>query len=278
MTYGDFWRMLAPHYGDREAKAMARLVFESRYALSLADLCLGKDTELSAKESATLREIGVRLLRNEPVQYVLGQETFCGRTFVVRPGVLIPRPETALMPAMMADIARNKGPHPAILDIGTGSGCIAITAALDIDGADVTAWDNADTALNVARENAERLAATVAFEHRDIFLAPHDDGKWDIIASNPPYIRASEALAMSDNVLAYEPHEALFVPDDDPLCYVRAIAHYSIAALKRGGTLLIEINTALADDTADALRCAGLRHVKIKNDGYGLPRFAIAEA
>lgn len=278
MTYGELWRMLAPRYGDGEAKATARLVLESRFALSFADICLGKDTQLSAKDTAELQEIARRLSQGEPVQYVLGHETFCGRSFIVRPGVLIPRPETALLPAMMAEIAVNKGRKLAILDIGTGSGCIAVTAALDIDGATLTAWDISATALDTARENARRHGATVLFEQQDIFHAPHDDRRWGIIVSNPPYVRASEAAAMSDNVLRYEPHEALFVPDDDAMRYVSAIASYAFRTLRQGGTLLMEINSALANEVVDTMKAAGLQPVTIANDQYERPRFAIAEA
>ena len=142
----------------------------------------------------------------------------------------------------------EEAPHPSILDIGTGSGCIAITVALALPQARVTAWDISTDALAIAAGNAHRLGASVRFEHQDALSAPDDEERWDVIVSNPPYICDRERADMSDNVLSYEPELALFVPDNDPLLFYRAIARYASKALKPGGRLLFETNTAYAHE------------------------------
>ena len=163
-------------------------------------------------------------------------------------------------------------PHPSILDIGTGSGCIAITVALALPQARVTAWDISTDALAIAAGNAHRLGASVRFEHQDALSAPDDEERWDVIVSNPPYICDKERADMSDNVLSYEPELALFVPDSDPLLFYRAIARYASKALKPGGRLLFETNTAYAHEVAQAMANEGFTAIEIRNDCFGKPR------
>ena len=163
-------------------------------------------------------------------------------------------------------------PHPSILDIGTGSGCIAITVALALPQARVTAWDISTDALAIAAGNAHRLGASVRFEHQDALNAPDDEERWDVIVSNPPYICDRERADMSDNVLNYEPELALFVPDSDPLLFYRAIARYASKALKPGGRLLFETNTAYAHEVAQAMADEGFTAIKVRNDCFGKPR------
>ena len=163
-------------------------------------------------------------------------------------------------------------PHPSILDIGTGSGCIAITVALALPQARVTAWDISTDALAIAAGNAHRLGASVRFEHQDALSAPDDEERWDVIVSNPPYICDRERADMSDNVLSYEPELALFVPDSDPLLFYRAIARYASKALKPGGRLLFETNTAYAHEVAQAMADEGFNAIEVRNDCFGKPR------
>ena len=163
-------------------------------------------------------------------------------------------------------------PHPLILDIGTGSGCIAITVALALPQARVTAWDISPDALAIAAGNAHRLGASVRFEHQDALSAPDDEERWDVIVSNPPYICDRERADMSDNVLSYEPELALFVPDSDPLLFYRAIARYASKALKPGGRLLFETNTAYAHEVAQAMADEGFTAIEVRNDCFGKPR------
>ena len=163
-------------------------------------------------------------------------------------------------------------PHPSILDIGTGSGCIAITVALALPQARVTAWDISTDALAIAAGNAHRLGASIRFEHQDALNAPDDEARWDVIVSNPPYICDKERADMSDNVLSYEPELALFVPDNDPLLFYRAIARYASKALKPGGRLLFETNTAYAQEVAQAMADEGFTAIEVRNDCFGKPR------
>ena len=166
----------------------------------------------------------------------------------------------------------EEAPHPSILDIGTGSGCIAITVALALPQARVTAWDISTDALAIAAGNAHRLGASVRFEHQNALSAPDDEERWDVIVSNPPYICDRERADMSDNVLSYEPELALFVPDSDPLLFYRAIARYASKALKPGGRLLFETNTAYAHEVAQAMADEGFTAIEVRNDCFGKPR------
>lgn len=294
MTYNQLWKRLTVIYNEREAQAIVRTVLDALFGMSLTDICLGKVTQLSADDTTRLEKIMQRLEKSEPVQYVLGAEWFAGRLFDVAPGVLIPRPETEDLVKWACDEAKEKEkednskeergkeekevskkeevPHPSILDIGTGSGCIAITVALALPQARVTAWDISTDALAIAAGNAHRLGASVRFEHHDALNAPDDAERWDVIVSNPPYICDRERADMSDNVLSYEPELALFVPDSDPLLFYRAIARYASKALKPGGRLLFETNTAYAHEVAQTMADEGFTAIEVRNDCFGKPR------
>lgn len=298
MTYNQLWKRLTVIYNEREAQAIVRTVLDALFGMSLTDICLGKVTQLSADDTTRLEKIIQRLEKSEPVQYVLGTEWFAGRLFSVAPGVLIPRPETEDLVKWACNEAKEKekekekednskeergkeekedskkeeAPHPSILDIGTGSGCIAITVALALPQAHVTAWDISPDALAIAADNAHRLGASVIFEHQDALSAPDDEERWDVIVSNPPYICDRERADMSDNVLSYEPELALFVPDSDPLLFYRAIARYASKALKPGGRLLFETNTAYAHEVAQAMADEGFTAIEVRNDCFGKPR------
>ncbi len=275
MNYQELWRRLAQVYDEGEAKAIARMVYEVRFNLTLSDLFIGKDTQLSANDQAELAEITQRLEQQEPVQYVLGQTDFCGRTFLVNQHVLIPRPETEELCRWIISEFRDESLEfrdCSILDIGTGSGCIAITLAADLPKAEVTAWDISGEALQVARENAKRLHFYVIFELADALNTPLDHERWDVIVSNPPYICNKERARIEANVLDHEPHTALFVPDDSPLLFYSAIAQYGLTALKTGGRLYFEINPLYAQELAEMLSMMSYHDIEIKNDTYGKQR------
>lgn len=195
----------------------------------------------------------------------------------LRKGEDAPQKEEQLLSSLLKnnnEVSKKgeEAPHPSILDIGTGSGCIAITVALALPQARVTAWDISTDALTIAAGNAHRLGASVRFEHQDALSAPDDEERWDVIVSNPPYICDRERADMSDNVLSYEPELALFVPDSDPLLFYRAIAHYASKALKPGGRLLFETNTAYAHEVAQAMANEGFTAIEVRNDCFGKPR------
>ena len=285
MNYNELWHRLAQRYDEGEAKAIARMTYEVRYGLTLSDLCLGKDTQLSADNQAELQEIAKRLLQGEPIQYVLGQADFCGRTFMVNEHVLIPRPETEELCRWIISEVRGEKQEVrgerieardySALDVGTGSGCIAITLAAEMPGAEVTAWDISEEALAVARENAKRTDVHVSFEQVDVLNIPHFSSlisHFSLIISNPPYICNKERVTKEANVLEHEPHTALFVPDDDPLLFYRAIALYGQTALKDGGWLYYEINPLYAQEMYDMLCAMRFCRIEIKEDQYGKQR------
>ena len=222
-------------------EAQERILLEDVFGLTLTDVCGGALEKMSPSDKQKFATLKARLQKGEPVQYVTGKAPFCGRFFHVEPGVLIPRPETEELVDMVIS-AMSVGSRPLnILDIGTGSGCIAISLALLKDTI-VTAWDISKKALTIAGKNAELLKATVFFECQDIFKASYPESpSWDIIISNPPYICHKEAALMESNVLDHEPHEALFVPDEEPLLFYEAIGKYALQGLKQNGLLAFEI-------------------------------------
>ena len=278
MNYNELWHQLAPLYGDGEAKAIAQMVYEVRFGLSLSDIYLGKDTQLSADCQAELEEISKRLADNEPVQYILGVADFCGRQYHVEPGILIPRPETEHLCRLITKHATNGSPIRTVLDIGTGSGCIAITLALELPGSQVTAWDISPIALRVAKDNAQRLGADITFKEVDMLSVPYSPpfggvgGGFDLIVSNPPYICDCEADQMEANVLDYEPEIALFVPDDDPLKFYVPIMNYAQSALHPDGQLWLETNPLYEEMIEERLLELGF-DVIAHDDQFGKTRF-----
>lgn len=273
MNYNELWHQLAPLYGDGEAKAIAQMVYEVRFGLSLPDIYLGKDTQLSADCQAELKEIAKRLADNEPVQYVLGVADFCGRQYHVEPGILIPRPETEHLCRLITKHVAIGSANRKVLDIGTGSGCIAITLALDIPNSQVTAWDISPIALRVAKGNAEQLGANVNVVENDMLQQTYQVApQWDLIVSNPPYICDSEAEEMDANVLDYEPEIALFVPDDDPLQFYVPIMNYAQSALHPGGELWLETNPLYEEIIEERLLELGF-NVTAHDDQFGKTRF-----
>ena len=281
MTYSEIWHRIATSYDDGEARAIARILIEELFGLSYADIVCGATEQLSADDTLRLDIAVRRIEQGEPLQHVLGYADFCGNRFSVNGSVLIPRPETEWLvdegAKLMSDGSTptdiKKLNSKRILDIGTGSGCIAISLKLRLGDAYVEAWDISEEALRTAQDNADALKAEVVFRKRDALRADNTTAPWDLIVSNPPYICDSERSAMDDNVLLHEPHTALFVPDDDPLRFYRAIARYALLTLNIGGSLLFECNTRYAEATGAMLRDMGFEEVTVSDDCFGLPRF-----
>lgn len=274
MTYDEIWHQITTVYDENEAKAIARYVLDVCFGMSATDVYCGKVTQLSADDTCKLEKIIQRIIKCEPVQYITGTADFAGHAFDVEPGVLIPRPETAELCEWIID---NANQQPKILDIGTGSGCIAITLALGIDKAEVHAWDISAQALRISAQNASRLGVDIAIERQDAIRHPNDNECWDIIVSNPPYVCDKEKADMEKNVLEYEPELALFVPDDNPLIFYQHISKYAIEALKHNGMLYFEINPIFYTEMIDMLEEEGFYDIKIKEDMFGKKRFVKAK-
>lgn len=267
---------LKGYYPDSEASAMARLLLTEAFGMSAADLYAGKDSGFSPNERKRLDDILDRLRKWEPVQYIIGKETFCGMEFEVNRDVLIPRPETEeLVDWVVGD---NRGRRRTrVLDVGTGSGCIAVALARRLAGsAEVTAWDVSEAALRVAARNARRNGAAVRLERRDVLRTDAPGERFDVIVSNPPYVTERERAGMEPNVLDWEPGLALFVPDDRPLLFHQAVARLGRRLLAPGGTLYLEINRAYGRQVADMLGKEGYRGAEVRKDCFGNDRMARA--
>ncbi len=278
-TYQQLWQSLTPLYDAGEAQAIVRTVLDVKYGMTLTDIISGKVNELSADESIKLEEIIARLQKGEPVQYVLGQADFAGRTFHVEPGVLIPRPETAELCQWVTEDAAHLEKPLKIIDFCCGSGCIALTLSLDIPNSKVAGFDISKKAINIAIENAHRLNPAILFLPVDIFdmLKNFKENGApplgvDIIVSNPPYICEKEKADMAKNVLDYEPDIALFVPDEDPLKFYRAIAEFAHNELRSWGLLYFEINPLYEKETREMLEGFGFKDIETKEDSFGKKR------
>ena len=264
MIYHELWQSLQGIYDERESRAVVLWLLEVAFGLSHTDVVCGAVERLQDESRRRLKEMMARLQQGEPVQYVAGVAHFGPRQFRVSPAVLIPRPETyELCQWIRGEWRVERGERiDSVLDIGTGSGCIACTLASELRGSEVTAWD-------ISRNNG----SIVVFEQQDALSPPDDHNRWDIIVSNPPYICDKESDGMERNVLDYEPHLALFVPDNDPLCFYRAIGQYAHKALKTGGRLFFELNAAYADETKTLMEQLGFTNTEIKDDQFGRHRF-----
>lgn len=259
-------------YSPGESEAIIRLIFEHLKGWSPVDIVLNEDKPLSEYIQGKVGAILSRLKRNEPIQYVLGEARFYGLDLKVTPDVLVPRPETEGLVDMIVRDSQGRT-DIQVLDAGTGSGCIAIALSRNLKFPQITAIDKSDAALQVARDNAAALKCRITFRHQDMLNLPAEHGLWDIMVSNPPYIAESESATMEANVLDYEPHSALFVPDNDPLIFYRALADYGRTALKATGRLYFEINPLFADDLRRLLNGMGYTGIEIFRDIHGRQRF-----
>ena len=293
--YNTIAQTLSPLYGEGEAQAIARLVLETQCQATMTDILLDRPAQ------DWNPHILKRLQEGEPVQYVLGEASFCGHRIMVAPGVLIPRPETE---ALVQEISTNGGAGSGlqgagrglhILDVCTGSGCIALAYKHLYPEAYVEAWDISPEALTIAERNFRLHGLDITLRQVDLLdpstyptAAPlvstsqpdggsspkgERGGGFTHIVSNPPYVLSSERTDMEAHVLEHEPELALFVPDEDPLLFYRPLAQLAMSALLHGGTIMVECNTAYVDAVADCFRHAGLIHVTTLPDCFGLPRF-----
>ena len=257
----------------QEVQAMIRIICEDVFNYDPVDVALRQESELPDFAPDRIADIIERLRRHEPLQYIVGHALFHGHKFKVNPSVLIPRPETEQLVDLIID--ENPASDLHVLDMGTGSGCIAISLARALKFAQVDALDVSRDALVVARENAAALKVKVRFFESDM-LAPQPAARYDIIVSNPPYVCWSERETMDSNVRDYEPGQALFVPDNDPLLFYKSIAPYAMQSLEPGGRLYLEINQRFGNEVKRLLEGCGLDEVRIIEDSYGKVRFAAA--
>lgn len=263
---------LSGTYEGHELTAIIRTICCDMLGIDTATYYLKEEVTLTTERRTLLQGIIDRLRQGEPLQYIEGKAPFCGMEFAVNSSVLIPRPETA---ELVDWIAREHATQqPRILDLGTGSGCIAIALSKQLPQATIEACDISAEALTVAKENARMNEAPVSFFRHDMLdlgtPLPHS---YDILVSNPPYIRQSEAADMSIQVTEWEPHTALFVPDDDALRFYRAIAELGqTEALRPGGHIYVEINQALGKETVALFEAYGYQDVELRKDIYGNER------
>ena len=267
--------MLVSRYGKSEARAIVYYVMETCFNIKKEDFLADGLDSLRPEQVPQLMAMLFKTAEGTPVQYVTGQADFGGRhgyTYIgVRPGVLIPRPETAeLCDWIIDDYGGRKGLD--ILDACTGSGCIAVMLKLQMPECRLWAWDNSLAALEVARRNASAKDIDIVVEYQDVLDIRTAERRWDVIVSNPPYVLDSEKKDIEEHVLKHEPAEALFVPDGDPLRFYTPIARYAAKTLRPGGALYFELNPLTADKTAEMARREGFAEVEIREDCYGKRR------
>ena len=258
--FKDYSERLQALYAPQEAESLSLWLLEHFMGLRRMDILQDKQVEVNP----AMNEAMIKLEKGVPIQYVTGSAPFYGRDFYVTPAVLIPRNETEELVHLI--LAENQGKSLRIMDVGTGSGCIPITLALEMDGAVVTALDVSGTALDVAAHNAAQHGVTVNFIQSDVLREELPVNDLDVIVSNPPYVRESEKTSMHVNVLNHEPHLALFVPEEDPLIFYKAIASKGITALKPSGRLYFEINEALGAEVVALLTRLGYQDIVLRKD------------
>lgn len=258
-------------YPDTEIKSFSHLIIEKVTGFSRLDIILNKNTQFSIEQHQKIESFIRKLKKNVPIQYIFGETEFYGLMFTVNDSVLIPRPETEELVDWIRTES-NQTNELNILDIGTGSGCIAICLKHIFPGANVDAFDISDEALKTAAINAKRNNLAVNFMKVDILNSPDFDHKWDIIVSNPPYVLENEKSEILPNVLEYEPHLALFVPDTDPLLFYRMIAVFAQNHLTNNGKVYFEINRQFGKQTVEMLAEHGYRNIELRKDISGNDR------
>lgn len=258
-------------YGREEGRALLFFAAEKLWNFTPTDILGGALDLLATEEKQRWEKLIDRLMQHEPVQYVVEKAEFGQLDFYVRPGVLIPRPETFALCRLVQDTLPT--PQSRIFDICTGSGCIAVTLKKRCPETVVTACDISPEALDTAQANIHLHNVAVELLKADALHLPPTENRWDVIVSNPPYIARSESKEMAPNVLLFEPELALFVSDEDPLCFYRAIAGYAQRALKPGGKLYFELNANYVDACQTLVKALGFTHVECSEDPFGKPRF-----
>ena len=266
---------LSPQYPKGEIEGFIRIICREVLGYESVDILLHKDSALSDYLFEKFAKVVEELKKNKPIQYIFGNAYFHGHEFRVNEHTLIPRPETEELVDMIID--QKPQTDLDVLDIGTGSGCIAISLALALRFPNVEAIDISEGAIAMARLNAAVNKCKVKFYQADILVLKPVAESYDIIVSNPPYIADSERQSMDANVLDYEPHTALFVPDSDPLRFYRTIAEYAVVALKPGGRLYFEINSSFSDEMRNLLSSLHFEDIELYRDMQGLYRFAVAK-
>ncbi len=263
--YDYFFRRLEV-YDERERRQITEIVLEYFLDVDRTSILVDSAIEpVSDELKQDFRNVAKRINALEPVQYVLGEARFYGFDFFVTPDVLIPRPETEeLVDAIQKQYKQTD--KPKIIDIGTGSGCIAISLALLLPNADISALDISEKAIEIAKDNIEENEVEVKLYCGDVLTNDLPENEYDVIVSNPPYITEKEKEFMSSNVLDHEPHLALFVPNDKPLLFYERIAELGLKSLKKGGKLYFEINEQFAKETQAMLVSKGYKNVEVIQD------------
>ncbi|HEY0046067.1 MAG TPA: peptide chain release factor N(5)-glutamine methyltransferase [Flavobacterium sp.] len=265
-----FVEQLESTYDRLEAEQFFNLAVEHYHKLRRVDIALQPDLSFDDNDLLKYSIVLEKLKAQIPIQYILGETTFCGLRFLVNENVLIPRPETEELVAWILSETQNN--NISILDIGTGSGCIAISLAHQLTNAKVTAWDVSKEALETASLNAQQNKVKIDFALVDVLEADAEENQYDIIVSNPPYVRNLEKHEIASNVLDHEPHLALFVEDDDALLFYRKIASIAKVSLKKNGRLYFEINQHLGKETKLLLKNMGFVDIELRKDIYGNDR------
>jgi release factor glutamine methyltransferase len=263
---------LQPHFDDKESQAIAHRILDISFDCTKLDIYMGKELT----RPADWVDILARLKNGEPFQYVLGKAFFRSEVFEVNSNTLIPRPETAELVDLVLEKLPTWKTNPTVLDVGTGSGCIPISIKMEQAHAQVYAWDISNEALEIAKRNANKFQVDVHFSHRDLFKWAESTQLWDIIVSNPPYVLEEEALQMERHVLDFEPHLALFVPNDDPLKYYKALSDFANCSLHTHGWLVLEINRAFGQEIIELLNLKGFTNVSLHTDFRDNHRFVSA--
>lgn len=259
-------------YPKEEIGSFFYILTEKYLNLKRVAIALELERKLTSDEISILEDALTQLEKEIPIQYIISETEFYGLPFKVNSSVLIPRPETEELVEWIVKDCSEINQCLSILDIGTGSGCIAIALADSIPYSNVVAMDSSTKALEIAQENALLNQVSITFIEQDILTINKLDKTYDIIVSNPPYVMISEKQKMQANVLNYEPHEALFVPDENPLMFYKSIAEIAIKSLKQKGTLYFEINEAFGAETVGMLQELGFKNVVLRKDVFGKNR------
>jgi release factor glutamine methyltransferase len=273
-VFAVFKQTLGDVYDANETEALTLMVVNEISGLSKAQIKAFPEKEISIEQAERLNTILSRLKTGEPLQYILGHTEFYGLPFKVNPSVLIPRPETEELVEWVLNSVGDKHSKASILDIGTGSGCIAISLKKNLPDASVSAIDISIGALETAKRNANLNEVKVDFIQDDILNSELniEHSKFNIIISNPPYVTLYDKTQMHTNVTNFEPHSALFVPEDDPLIFYKAIADFALNNLIVGGLLFLEINESLGNETVELLQTKGFKNIELRKDMSGRDR------